>query len=127
MGRLDYNTEGLLLLTNDGDWANRLMHPRHEVAKEYHIRVRGKVSEEQMSRLRRGIELDGRATATAEVRLIKDGEQNDWLSIIIHEGRNRQVRRMCEAVNLTVVRLKRVRYGFLELGPTQTGPVQAFR
>jgi 23S rRNA pseudouridine2605 synthase len=121
VGRLDYNTEGLLLLTNDGDWANRLMHPRHEIEKEYHVRVRGKVHQSQIDQLKNGVDLDGRPTAPAQVRLIKDGEQNDWLSITIHEGRNRQVRRMCEAVSLSVVRLKRVRYGALEMRGLKPG------
>lgn len=121
VGRLDYNTEGLLLLTNDGDWANKLMHPRHEVDKEYHVRVRGKVHQSQLDQLAGGVEIDGKKTAPAKVILIKDGEQNDWLSITIHEGRNRQIRRMCEAVSLSVVRLKRVRYGSLVLGVIRSG------
>lgn len=121
VGRLDYNTEGLLLLTNDGEWANRLMHPRHEIEKEYHVRVRGKAHGSQIKQLAEGVMIDGRPTAPATVRLIKDGEQNDWLSITIHEGRNRQVRRMCEAVSLSVVRLKRVRYGSLLLGTLKSG------
>lgn len=121
VGRLDYNTEGLLLLTNDGDWANRLMHPRHEIEKEYHVRVRGKVQQSQIDQLRSGVELDGRPTAPAGIRLIKDGEQNDWISVTIHEGRNRQVRRMCDAVGLSVVRLKRVRYGSLEMRGLKPG------
>jgi 23S rRNA pseudouridine2605 synthase len=121
VGRLDYNTEGLLLLTNDGDWANRLMHPRHEVVKEYHVRVRGKAHQSQIRQLAEGVELDGRKTAPAVVTLIKSGEHNDWLSITIHEGRNRQVRRMCEAVSLSVVRLKRVRYGALTVGTLKPG------
>lgn len=121
VGRLDYNTEGLLLLTNDGDWANKLMHPRHEIDKEYHVRVRGKAHKSQIDQLAAGVMLDDKKTAPASVRLIKDGEQNDWLSITIHEGRNRQIRRMCEAVSLSVVRLKRVRYGNLELGELKSG------
>ena len=121
VGRLDYNTEGLLLLTNDGEWANRLMHPRHEIEKEYHVRVRGKVHNSQLDQLAKGVQIDDRSTAPATVRLIKDGEQNDWISITIHEGRNRQVRRMCEAVSLSVVRLKRVRYGDLAIGPLKPG------
>jgi 23S rRNA pseudouridine2605 synthase len=121
VGRLDYNTEGLLLLTSDGDWANRLMHPRHEIEKEYHVRVRGKVHKSQLDQLSNGVEIDGKKTAPATVRLIKDGEQNDWLSITIHEGRNRQIRRMCEAVSLLVVRLKRVRYGVLSMGQLKPG------
>ena len=121
VGRLDYNTEGLLLLTNDGDWANRLMHPRHEVEKEYHVRVRGKIHKSQLDQLAGGVEIEGRNTARATVRIIKEGEQNDWFSITIHEGRNRQVRRMCEAVSLSVVRLKRVRYGTLTMGSLKPG------
>ncbi len=121
VGRLDYNTEGLLLLTNDGEWANRLMHPRHEVEKEYHVRVRGKVDGQQLKKLAGGVELDDGMTAPAAVRMIKDGDRNDWISVTIHEGRNRQVRRMCEAVSLSVVRLKRVRYGSLAIGPLKPG------
>jgi len=121
VGRLDYNTEGLLLLTNDGEWANRLMHPRHEVEKEYHVRVRGKVLDQQLKRMAGGVELEDGVTAPAMVRLLKNSDQNDWISVTIHEGKNRQVRRMCEAVSLFVVRLRRVRYGTLELGALKPG------
>ena len=121
VGRLDYNTEGLLLLTNDGEWANRLMHPRHEIEKEYHVRVRGKVIDQQLKRMAEGVELEDGKTAPAVVNLVKSGEQNDWISVAIHEGRNRQVRRMCEAVSLSVVRLKRIRYGTLALGTLRAG------
>jgi len=121
VGRLDYNTEGLLLLTNDGDWANRLMHPRNEIEKEYHVRVRGKVIDQQLKRMAEGVELEDGMTAPAVVNLVKCGEQNDWISVAIHEGRNRQVRRMCEAVSLSVVRLKRIRYGTLMLGTLRAG------
>jgi 23S rRNA pseudouridine2605 synthase len=121
VGRLDYNTEGLLLLTNDGEWANRLMHPSHEIEKEYHVRVRGKVIDQQLKRMADGVELEDGMTAPAIVNLVKSGEQNDWISVAIHEGRNRQVRRMCEAVSLSVVRLKRIRYGNLELGTLRAG------
>jgi 23S rRNA pseudouridine2605 synthase len=121
VGRLDYNTEGLLLLTNDGEWANRLMHPRHEIEKEYHVRVRGKVIDQQLKRMAEGVELEDGMTAPAVVNLVKSGEQNDWISVAIHEGRNRQVRRMCEAVSLSVVRLKRIRYGSLDLGTIRAG------
>ncbi len=121
VGRLDYNTEGLLLLTNDGEWANNLMHPRHEVEKEYFVRVRGKAFPDQLKRLAEGVELEDGKTAPAKVRMVKDGEQNDWISVAIHEGRNRQVRRMCEAVGLSVVRLRRVRYGTLAMGTLKIG------
>lgn len=121
VGRLDYNTEGILLLTNDGEWSNLLMHPRNEVEKEYHVRVRGKVDTSQLKKLESGVEIDGRMTAKAVVKMIKSGENNDWFSITIHEGRNRQVRRMCEAVSLSVVRLKRVRYGSLSIKGLKPG------
>lgn len=121
VGRLDYNTEGLLLLTNDGEWANRLMHPRHEVEKEYHVRVRGKVLDQQLKRMAGGVELEEGVTAPAVVRLVKGSDLNDWISVTIHEGKNRQVRRMCEAVSLSVVRLRRVRYGCLEIGALKPG------
>jgi 23S rRNA pseudouridine2605 synthase len=121
VGRLDYNTEGLLLLTNDGEWANRLMHPRHEVEKEYHVRVRGMVTPGQVALLEKGVELEDGITAPAKSRIIKASDNNTWISIAIHEGRFRQVRRMCEAVSLSVVRLKRVRYGTLDIGELKPG------
>ena len=115
VGRLDYESEGLLLLTSDGDLAEKLMHPSHAVPREYHVRVRGVPDAETIDRLSRGVVLDGRKTAPAEVTMIKSiasstGE-DAILSVLIHEGRNRQVRRMCEAVGHPVSRLKRVRIG----------------
>lgn len=121
VGRLDYNSEGLLLLTNDGAWANRLMHPRHQVDKEYHVRVRGKVDPQQIKRLNDGVELEDGPVSGATVRLLKADQSNDWLSVTIREGRNRQVRRMCAAVGLSVVRLRRIRYGSLTLGGLKPG------
>ncbi len=121
VGRLDYNSEGLLLMTNDGDWANRLMHPRHEVDKEYHVRVRGKVDPQQVQRLLSGVELEDGPCKAAAARILKQDQLNDWLSITIREGRNRQVRRMCAAVGLSVVRLRRIRYGTLTLGGLEPG------
>ncbi len=121
VGRLDYNTEGLLLLTNDGAWANTLAHPRHEVDKEYLVRVRGSVAPEQVRRLAEGVDLEEGRTAPAGVHVVRESGNNTWLSVTIHEGRYRQVRRMCEAVSLSVVRLKRVRYGSLELGTLRVG------
>src|SRR5690606_22098653 len=112
VGRLDYDSEGLLLLTSDGDLAERLMHPSHEVEREYHVRVRGVPDRHALDRLAKGIRLDGRKTAPATVSILKviEGQGGDGalLSIAIHEGRNRQVRRMCEAIGHPVVRLRRV-------------------
>ena len=121
VGRLDYNTEGLLLLTNDGDWANGLAHPRHEVEKEYLVKVRGTPTQEQMRQLTEGIDLEEGRTAPARVTLEQSTGNNSRLSVTIHEGRYRQVRRMCEGVGLTVAALKRVRYGFLDLGVLRPG------
>jgi pseudouridine synthase len=115
VGRLDYESEGLLILTTDGDLAERLMHPSHGVDREYHVRVRGVPDHRALDRLARGIVLDGRKTAPAEVAVVKgmegSGGEEALLSIAIHEGRNRQVRRMCEAVGHPVVRLRRIRIG----------------
>jgi 23S rRNA pseudouridine2605 synthase len=115
VGRLDYESEGLLLLTSDGDLAEKLMHPSHAVPREYHVRVRGVPSAETIDRLSRGVVLDGRKTQPAEVGIVKlidsTTGQDTILSVLIHEGRHRQVRRMCEAVGHRVSRLKRVRIG----------------
>jgi pseudouridine synthase len=115
VGRLDYESEGLLILTSDGDLAERLMHPSHGVAREYQARVRGVPDQHALERLAHGVMLDGRRTAPAEVtleRVVDTSHGGDAvLSIVLHEGRNRQVRRMCEAVGHPVVRLKRVRIG----------------
>jgi len=121
VGRLDYNTEGLLLLTNDGALANRLMHPSHEVDKGYLVRVSGHPSAQQLQALAAGVKLEDGLTAPAKVVPVSESEQNAWISITIHEGRYRQVRRMCEAVGLSVVRLKRSRYDFLEIGDLKPG------
>lgn len=115
VGRLDYDSEGLLLLTNDGDLAARLTHPRHGVAREYHVRVRGIPDGHEIQRLARGITLEGRRTAPAEVKLEKVIDAGDGpqavLSFVLREGRNRQVRDMCDAIGHPVVRLRRVRIG----------------
>jgi 23S rRNA pseudouridine2605 synthase len=115
VGRLDYESEGLLILTSDGELAERLMHPSHGVAREYQARVRGVPDRHAIERLASGVVLDGRKTSRAEVTLEKvletTGGEDAVLSIVLHEGRNRQVRRMCEAVGHPVVRLRRVRIG----------------
>ena len=113
VGRLDYDTEGLLLLTNDGELAARLTHPRHEVERTYEARVAGMPDEEAVERLRRGIPLDGRRTLPAEVSVLnkRRADRDGILSITIREGRNRQVRRMLEAVGHPVKKLARVGIG----------------
>lgn len=116
VGRLDWDSEGLLLLTNDGELTNRLTHPSHQVEKEYLVTVRGDV-DAALPILRGPMELDGVALAPAQVRPLPPNR----LTIIIHEGKNRQVRRMCAAAGLEVTRLKRVREGALTLGQLQPG------
>ncbi len=117
VGRLDFDSEGLILLTNDGELADRLTHPRHEVPRTYEVRVFGVPTPEMIRRLETGVPLDGRRTAKARVRVIesftkKSGEQS-LVEIVIHEGRNRQVRRMCQAVGLPVITLARTKIGSL--------------
>lgn len=122
VGRLDYETEGLLLLTNDGELAHRIMHPRYEIEKEYEALVRGRPSEEKLELLRKGIKLEDGLTAPARVTLLKTNKEgNSWLRLVIHEGRNRQVRRMCKAIQHPVIYLKRIRLGFLTLKGLKKG------
>jgi 23S rRNA pseudouridine2605 synthase len=117
VGRLDADSTGLLLLTNDGELANRLTHPRHEVPKTYRARLRGPVSASQLQQLRRGVELEDGPTAPAEVRRLGERE----IEIVLREGRNRQVRRMAEAVDNRVVALRRIGFGSLVLGDLAEG------
>jgi pseudouridine synthase len=113
VGRLDYDSEGLLLLTNDGDLAARLMHPSHAVARVYEARVLGVPDVHDLNRLARGIVIDGRRTEPADVRILPRGRDDEraTLLVTIREGRNRQVRHMCEAIGHPVVELKRVAIG----------------
>ncbi len=123
IGRLDYATEGLLLLTNDGDLTNGLLHPSQEISKTYLAEVSGIPSEEKLDLLRAGIRLEDGQTAPARVRVLDRAEDNSHtqLEIIIHEGRNRQVRRMCEAIGHPVNKLKRVKFAFLTLVGVRRG------
>jgi len=113
VGRLDYDSEGLLILTNDGDLAAQLMHPRHEVEREYEVTVRGTPDREAVQRLRQGVAVEGRRTAPATVRLAGPPPREDQarITVVLREGRSRQIRRMCDAVGHPVVRLRRVRIG----------------
>lgn len=115
VGRLDCNSEGLLILTNDGELTNRLTHPSHSVGKQYIVKVRGDV-DAALTRLRLPFVLDGRETAPAQITVLAEDAQGGLLSFVIFEGRNRQIRRMCEESELEVRRLKRVAIGNLELG-----------
>jgi 23S rRNA pseudouridine2605 synthase len=121
VGRLDLTTEGVLLLTNDGELTHRLAHPRHEVEKTYLARVRGALSAAARRQLAEGVMLEDGPTAPARVEKVRVTGSHTWLEITIREGRNRQVRRMCEAVGHPVSRLKRIRLAFLELDALPVG------
>lgn len=117
VGRLDYDAEGLLLLTNDGDLTYRLTHPRYGVARTYHVLVAGTVDERVLARLRRGVLLeDGPARADEARRVGRNTGGQAWIALTLREGRYREVKRLCQAVDLRVVRLVRVAYGPLRLG-----------
>ncbi len=120
VGRLDYDTSGLLIMTNDGELTYRLTHPKHNVVKTYIAHVDRKPDERDMEKFRKGIVIDGRKTAEAEIKIIKEGKLTE-LEIKIREGRNRQVRKMCAAINCNVVKLKRIATGKLELGELEKG------
>ena len=121
VGRLDYDTTGLLILTNDGNFAYKSTHPGHETTKTYIAEVLGMPSNDELHMLRRGVELDGKLTSPADVEVIEIKDKSVVLKIVIHEGRNRQVKRMCEAVDHPVLRLKRIAVGRLSLGDLKLG------
>ena len=121
VGRLDYDTEGLLVLTNDGELTHLLTHPRFGVVKTYLAEVEGDPTPGDIRALREGVDLDDGRTAPARVKVVQRRGHTAAIELAIHEGRNRQVRRMCEAVGLSVVRLRRVRYGTLAMGTLKIG------
>lgn len=120
VGRLDYNSEGLLILTNDGALTQSLTHPSHEIGKQYIVTVKGDV-DEALTALRLPFVLDGRETVPAQAQVLRETTEGGTISITIYEGRNRQIRRMCEMSGLEVVRLKRVSIGKLELSGLRAG------
>lgn len=121
VGRLDLNSEGLLLFTDDGRFANQMMHPSHQVSKTYRVTARPDITDEQAARLSEGVYIDGRITAPAEVRVLSKEPNRVVMEIVIREGRNRQVRKMCEIVGLEVARLKRTAIGPIRLGMLKPG------
>jgi pseudouridine synthase len=122
VGRLDYDSSGLLLLTNDGELTEQLLHPRYQIPRTYHAKVIGTPAPETLQRLRDGIQLDdGTRTSPATVKLLRITYKKAWLEITLHEGRNREVRRMCEAVGHRVDKLIRVHFGPLMLRDLAVG------
>lgn len=121
VGRLDRNSEGLLLFTNDGDFANSIMHPSRHISKTYRVTVRPDINDDQLVALSEGVEIDGKKTLPASV-VVKEKQQGRVVMLItIREGRNRQIRKMCEAVGLEVARLRRISIGPLKLGMLKPG------
>jgi pseudouridine synthase len=121
VGRLDRNTEGLLLITNDGDIANRVMHPRYGLTKEYLVLTPGKPSEAIMSRVRAGIDVDGKKVVPHEFRIVRETPEGVLLSIVLHEGMNHVVRRLMDAAGIPVIQLRRERIGPLSLAGIPRG------
>jgi len=121
VGRLDYDAEGVLLLTDDGDLANRLIHPRYSVPKRYLVKVRNLPDEETLQRLRKGVHIEGGRTRPARVKFIRKTEANAWLEIIVSEGRNRLIKKMCMAVGHPVTKLKRVEFAGIGIGSLKPG------
>ena len=121
VGRLDRDSEGMLLFTNDGAFANAMTHPTKHVPKTYRVTVRPSITEDQITALTQGVIIDDRKTAPAEVRVVTKEEGRVVLEIILYEGRNRQIRKMCEEVGLEVARLKRTAIGSIKLGMLKQG------
>lgn len=123
VGRLDRDSEGMLLMTNDGDFANHIMHPKKHVNKVYRVTVRPNITDEQVNKLQNGVVIDGRKTAPAQVRVVSREKDSGRcvLEVVIREGRNRQIRKMCAVVGLEVARLKRIAIGGVKLGGLRSG------
>ncbi len=121
IGRLDKDSEGMLVFTNDGEFANKVMHPRNGVYKIYRVTVRPTIDEEQLIKLETGVEIDGKKTAPAIVHVIHKEQGRVVLEMILHEGKNREIRKMCEAVGLEVARLKRTQIGGVKMGMLKQG------
>ena len=121
VGRLDYDSEGLLLLTNDGNFTHAVLHPSKKIPKTYLVKVREVLEDDEIEKLRKGIRLEDGVTAPAKVKRIRKTEHNSWLEITLHEGKKRQIRRMLEKVGHPVLKLKRIRINGIELGKLESG------
>ena len=127
VGRLDYDAEGLLLLTNDGELAHRLQHPSYKVPKTYLVKVRGHPPTEALARLQQGVNLEDGITAPAELKVMEDDQKATWLALTLREGRKHQVKRMCEAVGHPVLKLKRTKIGPIELDDLRPGEIRRLK
>ena len=127
VGRLDYDAEGLLLLTNDGELAHRLQHPSYKVPKTYLVKVRGQPPTEALARLQQGVKLEDGITAPAELKVMEDDQKATWLSLTLREGRKHQVKRMCAAVGHPVLRLRRTKIGPIELDDLRPGEIRQLK
>jgi len=121
VGRLDYDTEGLIIITNDGELTNKLTHPSYEITKEYEAVVKGVVAQKAIGAFERGIDIGGYVTKPAKMQIVEQKNGSSTIRIIISEGKNRQVRKMCAAVGYEVVSLKRIAIGELEIGDLEVG------
>ncbi len=121
VGRLDKDSEGLLLMTNDGDFANVVMHPKKEINKVYHVTVKPDMPDDAAKKIMSGVEIDGRKTAPCEVRVISRADERANVEMVLHEGRNREIRKMCALFDIEVTRLKRIAVGSVKLGKLKRG------
>lgn len=124
VGRLDYDSEGMLILTNDGEFAHAILHPSKKIPKTYMVKIKGVLSDEGMERIRTGIKIEGTMTAPAKVKRVRKTEQNSWIEVTIFEGRKRQIRKMLERVGNPVIRLMRIRINGLEMGDLMPGQLR---
>jgi 23S rRNA pseudouridine2605 synthase len=121
VGRLDYQSEGLMLFTNDGKFADRVMHPRYEVEKEYLVKLKGKLETPKLQSVVEGLYLGGDRYAFDRIKVLRTERQNAWYRVVVHEGKNRQIRKVAEALAHPVIKLRRVRIGTIELGDMKPG------
>ncbi len=126
VGRLDYNSEGLMIFTNDGDFANRVMHPRYCVEKEYLVKFKGILGRDEMMRMQKGIDIEGDVYKVKSIVYAGSSIKNTWYSVIVDEGKNRMIRKIGNAVYHPVLKLKRVRVGNLRLGDLRPGEYRSF-
>ena len=124
VGRLDYDSEGLLLLTNDGDFAHAILHPSKKIPKTYHVKIKGVLEDDEIEKLRKGVKLQDGMTQPSKVKKLWKTEENSWIEITIYEGRKRQIRRMLEKVGHPVLKLKRVRINGIEIGNLAPGEIR---